>query len=355
MSNKFHIYILGCQYNYYDAKNIAHQLKKMGYIYCKEEKQADIIIVLSCSVRQKPIDRIFGKIKIWQNDKRKIFISGCIMAHDRKKLSQKNVVLFEINKINKYFKILNNNYPKCKEIYFIPKNESNQTAYIPIMQGCNNFCTYCAVPYTRGREISRKPIEIIKEIKKELINEKKHIILLGQNVNSYQFKHQKPNIKNDDNNFSSLLNKIDRLTGKFDYNFMSPNPRNFSKELIDFLPKAKKWNRHLHLPLQSGNNKILKKMNRKYLVKNYTDIVLNLKSKVLNLKLTTDIIVGFPGETKKQFDDTVKLCKKIDFDGAYINQYSPRKGTLAQKKYEDNVPRIEKKRRWEQLNTLINN
>lgn len=350
MHNKFHIYILGCQYNYYDAKNITHQLKKMGYIYIEDEKKANIIIVLSCSVRQKPMDRIFGKIKNWQNDNRQIIVTGCVMPHDKKKLSKKGIFFAESNMIIEHFKPMNiKSCHDIKEIYFIPKNESEKTAYIPIMQGCNNFCTYCAVPYTRGRETSRKPKEIIAEVKTEIKNGKNHIILLGQNVNSY-----KNLTKNRIDDFTKLLIEIENLVGNFDYNFMSPNPRNFSKDLIEFLPKSKKWEKYIHLPLQSGNDEILKKMNRGYCVKDYLKIISNLKSNIRNLKLTTDIIVGFPGETQKQFNDTVKLCKKIDFDGIYVSQYSPRKGTLAQKKYEDDIPRIEKKKRWEKLNNLFN-
>lgn len=352
---KFNILVTGCQYNYYDAKNIAHLLKRMGYIYVEDDNDADVIVVISCSVRQKPIDRIFGKINKWQklSQKPKIILTGCILDEDKKKFAKKVDLItssdnFE-NDISKFLKFNNSSDIRYNLPSFFPKSELKKTAYIPIMQGCDNFCTYCAVPYTRGRERSRKMSQIIREVKKELDQDNKHIILLGQNVNTYK-------LSNDDrNSFLKLLKEIDKLQYDFDYNFMSANPRSFSKELLAFLPKAKKWNRHLHLPLQSGNNEILKKMNRKYEVKEYLSIVRSLQRNITDLKLTTDIIVGFPGETKKQFEDTYNICKEVGFNGAYVAQYSPRPGTVAQKKYEDDVPRSAKKYRWNKLNKLINN
>lgn len=355
MQKYFYIEILGCQYNYYDAKNITHQLEKMGYIYTSLQSRADIVVVLSCSVRQKPIDKLFGKIKNWQKESKKIFITGCVLEHDRKKLTKKGVIFTPCEEIE-------NNLPNIKDIknieakYFTPKNEPPDTAYVPIMQGCNNFCTYCAVPYTRGREVSRNTNDIIAEVRYEIAKGMKHIVLLGQNVNSYKLSADSSlrgtNKEIDD--FTILLKQIDKLPGDFDYNFVSANPRNFSPSLIDFLPSSKKWNRYLHLPLQSGNNDLLKKMNRKYTVENYLSIIKILRNKSEKFKITTDIIVGFPGETKEQFDDTYNICKQIGFDGAYVAQYSPRPQTLAQKKYEDDVPRMEKKRRWAKLNKLIN-
>lgn len=355
---KFSLFITGCQYNYYDAKNITQILQKLGYIYIVNEKKADIIIVLACSVRQKPIDRIYGKIQLWKKlpQKPKIIICGCILPNDFKKIRQKVDLITDANKIkNNIEKIIKIKNPKniVKNInvdripYFTQRGEKRNTAYIPIMQGCDNFCTYCAVPYTRGREISRNQKDVLDEIKTELKNEKKHIILLGQNVCNYQIKINKKS-------FSKLLQKIDSLNYNFDFNFYSANPRNFTDELINTLSHLKKWQRILHLPMQSGSDEILKKMNRKYNVQDYLRLVESIKYHVSSIKISTDIIVGFPGETKKQFEDTVKLCKKIGFKKAFVAQYSPRPRTLAEKKFKDNVSQKEKKRRWEIINNLIN-
>jgi tRNA-2-methylthio-N6-dimethylallyladenosine synthase len=221
------------------------------------------------------------------------------------------------------------------------------------MTGCDNFCSYCAVPYTRGREISRPFNDIISDIKQALKNGSKEILLLGQNVNSYYKRSSVYNRKIDNRHFIKLLTTIDNLPGDFKFNFISSNPHDMSNKLIKTLAKLKKWPRELHLPLQSGDDEILRKMNRKYNRHQYLKLVANLKSQIPDLKLTTDIIVGFPGETKEQFNNTVKLCKKIGFKKAYIAQYSPRPGTAAAK-LKDDVPAKEKKRRWQLLNRLIN-
>ncbi len=350
---RFAVEILGCQYNYYDAKNITHLLTKMGYIYVNSPRDADIVFILSCSVRQKPVDKIIGKIESLrkQNIKIKTIVTGCVLEEDKKRISDKNGIFVDPDDIMKYIGSNIKNIKSVKslnEYYFAPADTDPETAFVPIMQGCNNFCTYCAVPYTRGRERSRKISDIISEIKYEINMGRKNIILLGQNVNNFKSS------KNNTDDFTNLLVKVDIIPGDFKYNFISANPRNFTKRLVSFLITAKKWNRHLHLPLQSGNNKILKKMNRGYSVKEYCNVVSSLKSEISNLKLTTDVIVGFPGETTKQFTDSVKICKKIDFNGAFVAQYSPRPQTLAQMKFNDNVSREEKKRRWSILNKLIN-
>lgn len=374
----YHIFVTGCQYNYHDANHIAHLVEKMGYVYVDDEKAADVIIVLACSVRQKAIDRIYGKLRIWKSlpQKPKIIITGCLLPHDRRKLELKVEAIIKIDNIEKELpkfivraesrtlqdRLLQRTSSESKNKYnnFFPSDAEPKTAYIPIMQGCDNFCTYCAVPYTRGRERSRPMKEILDEIKSEIELGKKHIILLGQNVNSYNAKRKTKNEKHlSKNQFTELLEKIDILPSDFDFNFMSSNPQDFSDELVNTLPKLKKWQKILHLPLQSGDDKILKAMNRKYSSSQYLKLIKNLKSrfaeaeKIKNLEVTTDLIVGFPGETKTQFENTVKLCKKIGFSKAYVSQYSPRLGTPATK-MKDDVTRTEKKRRWETLNRLIN-
>lgn len=372
----YSFFITGCQYNHYDAKNLAHLLEKMGYVYVKDDKKADLIVVLACSVRQKPLDRIYGKIKVWRTlpQKPKIIITGCVLPIDKKKLAEKVDAIVKTDDLKKELpniivrakqsgvenyskkKLLQrtSSESKSKNNNFHPADVDRNTALIPIMQGCNNFCTYCAVPYVRGVEKSRTTNEIIVEIKSELKNGKKHVLLLGQNVNSYFHTLKYESGRVEKIGFIDLIKKIDRIPGNFTFNFLSANPRNFSDELIKLLPKLKKWQHILHLPLQSGDDEILKKMNRKYISSQYLKIITDVRHLMSDVSFTTDLIVGFPEETKIQFENTVKLCKKIGFSKAYVNQYSPRPGTFAAKNFKDNVSQNEKKRRWEVLNKLIN-
>jgi len=220
-------------------------------------------------------------------------------------------------------------------------DDFSETGYIPIMFGCDNFCSYCIVPYTRGREKSRPINEIINEAKRLIKHGNKEIVLLGQNVNSYKF------------GFAKLLKKLNDLPGDFKISFVSNHPKDVTEEVINaiaILPKIKK---EIHLPLQSGSDKVLQDMNRPYTVAKYLWLVKSLKSKVPEVKITTDIIVGFPTETEKDFQKTVEICKKVGYELAYINKYSPRKGTAAYK-LGDPISWQEKQRRWRILEGLIN-
>lgn len=322
---KYFIFTLGCQMNIADSERIDSFLRSKGN-KATDEKHADLIVINACSVRQKAVDRIWGKIKIWVPQKKKIIITGCVLPTDKKKLAEKGI---------KFQDFQNSDFSKI-----IPYNLSPIT-YVSIMTGCNNFCSYCAVPYTRGREKSRPLEDIIEDVNKALQAGSKNILLLGQNVNSYQF------------GFSNLLKKIDSLDGDFEFNFMTSNPHDMTEEIIDTFSKLKKWPRELHLAMQSGDDEILKKMNRKCSSDQYLKLIENLKLKIKNLVLTTDIIVGFPSESEKQFENTLKICKKIGFKKAYISQYSPRAGTVSAKMKDDILP-SEKKRRWNILNDLIN-
>ena len=364
----YYIFTLGCQMNISDSQRIATKLEKLGYKSAPEE-EADLVIINACSVRQSAVDRIWGKIKNWKTAKKKILITGCVLPQDKKKFQEKEIQYFPIPDLGNLEYYLNKqtiNNVSDRLLYFeiLPKNNHHQIAYIPIMTGCDNFCSYCAVPYTRGREISRPMTDVIYEVKGALKDGAKEIWLLGQNVNSYGIKseirntpsgmHSETNskqIKND--KFIKLLKAIDNIDGEFKFNFISSNPHDMDDELIKTFADLKKWPRQLHLAIQSGDDEILKKMNRKYNSKQFLKLVASLKSLIPDIILTTDIIVGFPGETKKQFENTIKICKKIGFQKAYIAQYSPRPGTIAAK-LEDNVPAIEKKRRWLKLDELIN-
>jgi tRNA-2-methylthio-N6-dimethylallyladenosine synthase len=229
------------------------------------------------------------------------------------------------------------------------------------MTGCDNFCTYCAVPYTRGREASRPEEDILAEVKGLVEKGYKEITLLGQNVNSYGINNkfqitnnkQKPNGKNQNSNdFVKLLEKIDAIPGDYWVRFYSNHPKDFSDELIDFLAQSKHFCHYIHLPLQSGDDEIIGKMNRHYTAKQYLDLVKRIRAKIPGVTLTTDIIVGFPGETEKQFQNTVKVLEKVGFDMIFISEYSPRSGTPAAK-MEDDVPHQEKGRRKKYLNDVV--
>ncbi len=228
----------------------------------------------------------------------------------------------------------------------LPKCHDGFRTYIPISNGCNNLCAYCVVPFTRGRLVCRDHKAILKEVKNAVKKETKEIWLLGQNVNDYQSPADKSI------NFPKLLKQVNDIPGNFKIRFMSPHPKNFSDELIEVMAKGKKIAKYLNLPVQSGDNSILKKMNRPYSASYYKNLVKKIRKAMPNINLSTDAIVGFPGETKKQFENTLKLFKEIGFDIAYISKYSPRQGTTAFK-MEDNIPLKEKKRREKSLRSCL--
>ncbi len=304
MLKTYYIRTFGCQMNVSDSNKIAGILKRKGYKKVSDEKSADLIVVNVCSVRQSAVDRVYAIVN--RNTGKKIILCGCILESDRKKLKEK---VFEFWSPNKYF-----NASPC--------HQKSTTAYVPIMTGCNNFCSYCAVPYTRGREISRSVSEIIKEVKKLAENGVKEIILLGQNVNSYKYK------KTD---FPNLLNKLAKNHPNIFFKFISPHPKDFSDALIKIIAQNKNISREIHLPVQAGSDKILRAMNRPYTQKHYLELVKKIKKAIPEASFTTDIIVGFPGETRKNFAESVKVFKIVGFNEAYISKYSPRPGTAAWK------------------------
>jgi len=318
---KYYLITYGCQTNKADSERIASALEKKGYKPAQSSKEADLIVVNMCSVRQSAVDRVFGiplKLKELGLRPKKLILTGCILKKDETKFRE---IFDEIIK-----KMPQRNCP---------------SALIPISRGCDNFCTYCVVPYTRGKLICRKPQEIIKDVKKAVEAGSEEIWLLGQNINDYS-----------PISFAQLLKKINDLPGDFTIRFISPHPKNFSDELIDVMAKCQKIAKYLNLPVQSGDDEILKKMNRSYTIKQYKDLVARIRKKMPDINLSTDVIVGFPGETEKQFENTVKLFKTIGFDIAYVSKYSPRAGTAAFL-MKDTVSREEKRRRAKILMKLV--
>ena len=312
-----------------DSERIARKLEMSGYKMTAKPESADIVVINACSVRQSATNRVYGKIRNLKN--KKIIIAGCVLKEDKKKLLAKNKNI-EFWHPDEYFDLT-------------PIASNSNATYIPIMTGCDNFCTYCAVPYTRGRERSRPAKNIIQDIKNAVNppagGKATEIWLLGQNVNSYKY------------GFPELLKIINDIPDNFKIYFMSSHPKDFSDKLIKTISESKKVSREIHLPAQSGDNAILKKMNRKYTISHYKNLIKKIRKAIPDVKISTDIIVGFPGETKEQFQNTVKLFKELKFSKAYIGKYSPRPGTPAAK-MKDNVPIEEKKRRWQILNEIAN-
>ena len=333
---KYHIVTFGCQMNKSDSERIAASLENDGYRPASKMSEADLIVVNMCSVRQSAVDRVFGlakKLKTLPAGKQvKTILTGCVLKKDKAKFRK---IFDEIGAIETRS----------------PAETWSRSQFIPISNGCDNFCTYCVVPHTRGPLVCRDHKEILSEVENAVKNGIKEIWLLGQNVNSYlSYYHCGRN--GNKITFSKLLERVNDVPGNFQIRFTSPNPADFSDELIKAMAKCEKVAKFLNLPAQSGDNEILKKMNRPYTVEQYKNLVKKIRQKIPDINLSTDVIVGFPGETKKQFGNTVKLFKEIRFNIAYISKYSPRPGTAAFL-LKDDVPIKEKKRREKILMELI--
>ncbi|MBI4779194.1 MiaB/RimO family radical SAM methylthiotransferase [Candidatus Falkowbacteria bacterium] len=371
----YHIITIGCQMNKSDSERLASILEKNGYRKTDNKYKADLITVNTCGVRQMAEDRIYGLIPEIKrkNKKAKIILTGCLVNRKdvRRRLEKYVDIWMMITEMtNDKFPMTNqcqisnvkyqNDYLKI-----VPKYESKFSAYVPIGNGCDNFCSYCVVPYARGREVYRLAKDIVDEAKNLVNRGYKEIILIAQNVNSY---------KSGKIDFADLLKQLDNIKGDFWLRFITSHPKDMSDKLIKTIAGSKNICRHIHLPVQAGDDKVLNKMNRQYARIDYIKLVKkvrqdlndqfpifndqkNTKLKIQNLwkqpvAITTDIIVGFPGETKKQFDNSAKLMKEVKFDLAYIVRYSPRPGTAAFK-MADNVTKLEKKRREEKLMEIL--
>ncbi|MDP2812519.1 MAG: tRNA (N6-isopentenyl adenosine(37)-C2)-methylthiotransferase MiaB, partial [bacterium] len=346
--------------NYSDAERLSSVLQNLGYQETQNENEADLIAIIACSVRQAAVDRIYGKLRNWQIVKEKkpliTLLSGCVLPRDQKKLKDKFDLFIDIKNLHNLAKELKKIAPEKKlalpDFFDIsPSYKSSYRAYVPIMTGCNKFCSYCAVPYTRGREISRPAKDILKEIKGLLKNGYKEIILLGQNVNSYG----KDLIKKGkaEPNFPELLKQIDALADHFWLKFLTSHPYDMSDELIEAMGQCKNLNDYIHLPVQSGSNKILKLMNRHYTISEYKKLIKKIRLAMPKISISTDIIVGFCSENNADFQATLKLAKDLNYNMAYFGQYSNRAGTVAAQLYNDDVPKNIKKSRWQKLNKII--
>ena len=362
---KYSILTMGCQLNENDSEKISGMLTKMGYEEIKDYTKADFILFNTCCVRENAEERLFGKIGEIKNLKKQkeiiIAIGGCMMQEENMVAKiKKSYPFVDIifgthttqNLPENVYKLLKNR-KKIKDIIDIDgevyeglpiKRNDNFKASVTIMYGCNNFCTYCIVPYVRGRERSREPEKILEEVRDLAKEGYKEITLLGQNVNSYKGNDK---IKN----FADLLTEVSKIEGIEIIRFISPHPKDFTDDVIDAIAASEKIARIVHLPLQSGNTKVLKEMNRKYSKEEYLELVQKMKDKIPNLVLSTDIIVGFPGETDEEFEDTLDVVRKVNFEQIFMFIYSKREGTLAANR-EDQVPENIKHERFEKLKEL---
>lgn len=361
---KAFVHTYGCQQNVADSEKIKGMLLQMGCELTEEKEEADIILFNTCAVREHAEDRVFGNVGALKSLKRKkpsllIALCGCMMEqeHIAEKIYKSFPyvgLVFGTHAIHRFPELVYNAVTSGKRLVSrgeddglihegIPVHRDGSfKGWLSIMYGCNNFCTYCIVPYVRGRERSRRPEIIIQEAKDMVRAGYKDITLLGQNVNSYGRG------LDEEISFPRLLKKIADIEGDFRLGFMTSHPKDASKELIDVIAENPKISRHLHLPFQSGSDRILKLMNRRYTVEKYLEIVDYAKSRIPDLALTSDVIVGFPGETEEDFQMTLDLIRKVEFTSLFTFIYSPRVGTPAAK-MEDPYTHEDKARRMGEL------
>ena len=340
------VHSYGCQQNVSDGEKIMGMLAKVGYEFTSETSAAQLILLNTCAVRENAEDRVFGNIgnmKKLKEENRELVIGicGCMAQQnhvaEKIKESYKQVdLVFGTFAYNDMYSMLwevisqrrrlFNQSEACTEIDegMTQLREDKVRAFVPIMYGCNNFCTYCIVPYVRGRERSRKPESVIAEIKALVEQGYKEITLLGQNVNSYEY------------GFPQLLRSIDGIEGKFRIRFMSSHPKDATTDLIDAIIDCEHVCTHLHLPIQAGSDRVLAEMNRRYTVEKYMQIIDYARSRVPDFSFTTDLIVGFPGETYEEFCETKEVIKRVKYDNIYSFVYSRRTGTPAAE-MEDNI------------------
>ena len=353
----------GCQMNARDSEKIVGILESIGY-HMTEDENADFVIFNTCTVRENANLRVYGRLgqlkkKKEKNPHMKIALCGCMMQEpnvvEKIKKSYRFVdVIFGTHNIFKFAELLYHSLDSDRMIIDLWKDTTqivedlpNERKYsfkagVNIMFGCNNFCSYCIVPYVRGRERSRNPKDIIREIENLAKDGVVEVMLLGQNVNSYGKNLEQPMT------FAELLQEVEKVDGIERIRFMTSHPKDLSDELIEVMKQSKKICNHLHLPLQSGSSKVLKEMNRRYDKERYLEVVDKLKKAMPDLSLTTDIIVGFPGETEEDFEETMDVVKKVRYDSAYTFIYSKRTGTPAATR-EDQIQEDVIKNRFDRL------
>lgn len=365
MNKFYHIVTYGCQMNVHESEKIAGILSGMGYEVCEKIEDADIVVFNTCCIRENAENHAFGNIGMLKKLKKEkkdmlIAVGGCLpqQMHKAENLHEKFPyvdIIFGTHNLHNLKELIEKKLKSRKTVIEIdggeggiceddkPLRTSYPNAWVNIMYGCNNFCSYCIVPYVRGRERSRESGRIIEEVKELVKDGYKEITLLGQNVNSYK----------GDMTFPELLKKVAEIDGKFRVRFMTSHPKDFSPELVDVMASNPKICKCLHLPVQSGSDAVLKAMNRRYTSDEYLKKVAYLKEKIPDCTITTDLIVGFPGETDEDFEATLELVKKVGYSSAFTFVYSRRAGTKAAE-MPDQIPEDVSKERIIRLVDLVN-
>ncbi len=394
---KYHIVTLGCQMNKSDSERVRTVLEGMGYTWTDEELEADVLGILACSVRQKAIDRVYTRIHVWNEMKAArpvlTFVTGCVLPADRKKFLKLFDFVFTMNELPGFPEMIRqygvvtpaalNPAPGPRQdpspsapagsslisIEALTRSQSGSgenrevmdglwkidatpesgfSAFVPIQNGCDKFCTFCAVPYTRGREVSRPSREILEEVESLIAAGYKSITLLGQNVNSYGQDRPGSELS-----FAGLLDAIGQAGQQADgplwVYFTSPHPRDMTRDVLEVMAAHRCIGRQVHLPLQSGDDRVLMRMNRQHSVSRYREVVHMIRDLLPDATLFTDIIVGFTGETDEQFGNTLKAIDEFAFNMIYVAQYSPRPGA-ASSRWKDDIPREIKRDRLQQVN-----
>lgn len=362
----YYIKTFGCQMNVHESEKLAGMLVSLGYEKTEDMSKADVIVFNTCSIRDGVDQKIIGNIGITKKFKKVnpnlvIAVCGCMTQAEGAGENLKSRypfidIIFGTHNIHLFKEYLQNRLKDGKKIMEVWDKEAGifesvdmlrdnmfSNAWVNINYGCNNFCSYCIVPYVRGRERSRDPKDIINEVRTLIGEGYKYITLLGQNVNSYGNDFKDKTI-----NFASLLKTLSELEGDFRLKFMTSHPKDLSEELIKVIAESDKICKSIHLPIQSGNNKVLKEMNRKYTREHYLSLIDTIRKHIPDAYISTDIIVGFPGETEEEFEDTVDIVKKVRYDGVFAFMYSRRKGTVADK-MPNQIPENVKKDRIHKL------
>ncbi len=361
------VHTYGCQQNVSDSEHLKGYLEMMGYGFTDDLNEADLVLYNTCAVREHAETRVFGNVGILKANKRQrpgmlICMCGCMAQQESvaakiKKSYPYVDILFGTQVRHKFPEFVYRKMTTGKRVFENPADDSGIfegipvhrdgtfKAWLPIMQGCNNFCTYCIVPYVRGREYSREPEDVIAEAKEIIKGGAKEIMLLGQNVNSYgkNCKHKMT--------FAELLREINAIEGDFRIRFMTSHPKDCSEELLKAMAECEKVEKHLHLPVQCGSSRVLEKMNRRYTAEHYMGLIEKAKALMPELQLTSDIIVGFPGETEEDFKKTLELIKKVRYYSLFTFIFSPRPGTPAEKMPDPEL-KEDKSRRFAELLAL---
>jgi tRNA-2-methylthio-N6-dimethylallyladenosine synthase len=356
---RYFIWTIGCQMNKAESQRIAGYLDSAGYQAATSFSNADLVILNTCVVRQSAENKALGTLSLLKGLKNKhphlqILVTGCLVNSDTQELKRRFPHVDLLFKPGDYPELIawgqKQGIPIEQRLLRYPRNDGWMTpspcALIPIIQGCDNFCSYCIVPYRRGREVSRPVGEIVCEVEELVKRGIKEVTLLGQNVDSYG--HDLPGHPD----LADLLNELNSIDDLARIRFLTNHPKDISLKLIETMASLNKVCEHLELPVQSGDNDILRAMRRGYTVERYRELVHTIRRKVPQISLGTDIIVGFPGETEEQFEHSLSLVKEMRFDVIHVAAYSPRPGTIAWREYQDNIPAEVKKERLNKIEEL---